>query len=206
MDKKDRIVVLVGILILIVSIIGIVYHEKEYTAAEIVPEKYTYNVDWEEKTVTLNDEGHVAKGTTATYNYSIDRDGLTCVKFEMDWSDDLSRGFIIPWNWSDILEMKISAPGNTKFSGQDSVSGFASPLVVEAKIGDMPSSMQINASNETEVYEILDSKYISKEGKGQWTASIDITTKPMFFDRGNDFTMYIGYTYYEPVITKVKIS
>jgi len=205
MDRKDRIVVLVGIVILVVAVIGVVYHEKEYTAAETTEESYTYNVDWEERVINLRDEGHVAKGETSNYNYSIDHDGLMCVSFELEWSDDLAHGFIIPWNWSDMLSMKVSAPDNVKFSSSNSVSGYSSPLTVEAKIGEMPSSMQINASNETEVYKILNSDYISKEGKGQWTASIDITTKPMFFDRGNDFTMYVSYSYYEPVITKVRV-
>ncbi len=202
MDRNDRIVVLVGIVILVVAVIGIMYHEKTYTAAEQTIESHTYNVNWEEKTVTLQDEGHAVKGKTSEYNYSINHDGLMCVSFELEWTDDLSRGFIIPWNWSDTFDMKISAPNNTKFSGPGSVSGSVSPLTVDAKIRDMPSSLQINASNETEVSKAL-GNYISSDGKGQWTVSLDITTKPFFFDRGNDFTLHVSYTYYEPVITKV---
>jgi hypothetical protein len=201
MDKKDKIVVLVGVVILVVAIIGVVYHEKEYTKAEQTVQEYVYNVDWDTKTVSLRDEGHVSKGETANYTYSIDHDGLMCVEFTLEWVDELSRGFIIPWNWSDTMSMTISAPGAVKFSGPSSVSGSASPLTVRATIGDKPSSMQIDASNETEVREILESKYIGKEGKGSWVAYIDITTKPFLLDRGNDFTLRISYTYYEPVIT-----
>jgi len=62
MDRKDRIVVLVGVVVLVVAVIGVMYHEKEYTAAEQTVEKYAYNVDWDEKTINLHDEGHVAKG------------------------------------------------------------------------------------------------------------------------------------------------
>jgi len=205
MDRKDRIVVLVGVVILVVALIGVMYHEKEYTGAEQTVEKYAYNVEWEEKTITLRDEGHVAKGEVSNYSYSIDHDGLTCVKFELEWNDDLAHGFIIPWNWSDTLDMKVSAPGNVKFSGSSSATGSSSPLVVEATIGSVPSSMQIDASNETEVYKIID-KYITKDGKGSWGVNVGIQTKPFFFDRGNDFTIHISYTYYEPVITKVKVS
>ncbi len=207
MDRKDRIVVLVGVVVLVVAVIGVMYHEKEYTAAEQTVEKYAYNVDWDEKTINLHDEGHVAKGEISNYTYSIDHDGLTQVKFELEWSDDLSRGFIIPWNWSDTIDMTISAPDSAvKFVGSNPVSGSASPLVIEAMLGNTPSSMQINASNETAVREILESEYISKDGKGSWISYVEITTKPFFFDRGNDFTLYVSYTYYEPIITKVKTS
>ncbi|MEA2053875.1 MAG: hypothetical protein U9O96_01980 [Candidatus Thermoplasmatota archaeon] len=207
MDRKDRIVVLVGIVILIIAIIGVLYHEKEYTEAERTVEKYAYNVDWNEKTVDLREEGYVAKGKTTNYTYSIDRSGLTQIEFKLEWSDNLARGFIIPWNWSDTMDMRISAPSSSiKFSGPSSASGSSSPLVVKAVIGDVPHSMQIDAANETEVYEILNSEHISEEGKGSWTADIDITTKPFLLDRGNDFTLCVTYTYYEPVITKVKVS
>ncbi|KAA0002305.1 MAG: hypothetical protein FE048_04095 [Thermoplasmata archaeon] len=201
MDKRDKMVVFIGFLILVIAIIGVMYEEKGYTEAGKKEEKITYAVDWEEETTSFQESGTVMKGEETTLTYSIDQEGLIEVEFRLEWSDNLARGFLIPWNWSDIIDMKIDAPGSVEFSSNP-VSGYKSPLVVKAKVGDIPSTMTINATNETEAWNIV-SSYITKNGMGDWNAHISIKTKPFFFDRGNDFTLFITYKYYSPTLREI---
>jgi len=201
MDKRDKMVVFVGILILIVALIGVMYEEKGYTQAEKEEQKITYAIEWEEGMKSFQEEGTVTKGKETTLTYLINQEGLMEVEFRLEWSDNLARGILIPWNWSDILEIKIDAPGSVEFSSNP-VSGYKSPLIVRAKVGDIPSTMMVNVTNETEVQDIA-SSYITKNGMGDWNAHISIKPKPFFFDRGNDFTLYVTYEYYSPTIRKV---
>jgi hypothetical protein len=124
----------------------------------------------------------------------------------LDWTDDRARGFIIPWNWSDMLEMSVSAPGNVQFSGSSTVSGTSSPLDVEAPISTMPSSIQVNASNISTVYDMIEEEYMHSTGNGVWTATVGISTKPFLLDRGNDISILVRYSYFEPIITEVAPS
>lgn len=201
MDKRDKTVVFIGILILIVAIIGVMYEEKGYTEAGEEEHKVTYAVEWEEKTKSFRDEGAVSKGEETTLTYSIDQEGLMEVEFKLEWSDNLARGIFIPWNWSDILEIKINAPGSVEFSSNPA-SSYKSPLIIRAKVGDIPPTMTINATNETEVWDIV-SSHVTKNGMGDWNAHISIKTKPLFFDRGNDFTLFVTYRYYSPIVRKI---
>ncbi|MGC9554287.1 MAG: hypothetical protein ACP5EK_03160 [Thermoplasmatota archaeon] len=203
MDRRDRIVVFAGIVILVIALAGVLLQGEESTEAEKTVEMRTFNVNWNEKTGSYREEGYVAKGGTETFNFSINKEGLTGVTFTLEWSDDWSRGFIIPWNWSDTLELSVSAPSGVQFSGSSTVSGTGSPLEVEAAMGTTPNSMQVNASNMTAVQEMVKEKYMSSTGSGVWQASVGISTKPFLLDRGNDFTIHVSYSYFEPAISEV---
>lgn len=203
MDKRDRIVVFAGIVILVIALAGVILQGEESTEAEKTIEMRTFNVNWNQKTGSYREEGHVMKGDTETFNFSINKEGLTTVTFTLEWSDDWSRGFIIPWNWSDTLELSVSAPSGVQFSGSSTVSGTGGSLVVEATINTMPSSLQVNASNMTAVQEMINEKYMSTTGSGIWKASVGISTKPFLLDRGNDVTIHVSYSYFEPAISEV---
>lgn len=203
MDRRDRIVVFAGVLILVLALIGVVFQGKETSDAEETTEMRTFNVNWQEKTVDINEEGLVMKGGTETLNFSINKNGLMRVALNLEWTDDWVRGFIIPWNWSDTLEMIISAPSGVQFSGSSTVEGTTSPLAVEASINTIPSSMQINASNMTAVQDRVEQDYMDSTGTGVWNARVGIATKPFLLDRGNDFSVVLRYSYFEPIITEI---
>lgn len=206
MDKRDKIVVAAGVVIVIIALIGVVYQEGDVSSAETMEKQYAFNVNWDKKTVTLPGEGHVSTGGTSTENFSISHRGLGTVTVTLDWSDDRATGFIIPWNWSDMLSLQVSAPSGVSFSGSSSASGYSGPQTVMATIGDKPESVQLNASNMSAAEEIVEDRYMSSTGTGDWTATVGIETKPFLLDRGNEYTVTLEYTYYEYSIKKVEIS
>lgn len=203
MDRRDRIVVFAGVLILVIALIGVVFQGKETSDAEETTEMRTFNINWQEKTVDIHEEGTVMKGGTETLNFSINKNGLMHVAVTLEWSDDWARGFIIPWNWSDTLEMGVSAPSGVQFSESSIVEGTSSPLAVEASLNTIPSSMQVNASNITAVRDMVEENYMDSTGTGVWSARVGIATKPFLLDRGNDFNIVLRYSYFEPVITEI---
>ena len=206
MDKRDKIVVAAGVVIVIIALIGVVYQEEDVSSAETMEKQYAFNVNWDKKTVTLPGEGQVSTGGTSMENFSISRRGLGTVTVTLDWSDDRATGFIIPWNWSDMLSLQVSAPSGVSFSGSSSASGYSGPQTVMATIGDKPESVQLNASNMSAAEEIVEDRYMSSTGTGDWTATVGIETKPFLLDRGNEYTVTLEYTYYEYSIKKVEIS
>ena len=203
MDRRDRIVVFAGVLILVLALIGVIFTGDETSDAEEIAELQMFNINWQEKTVDIREEGAVMKGNTESLNFSIDKKGLMHIAFTLEWSDDRARGFIIPWNWSDTLMMSVSAPSGVQFSGMSSDEGTASPLTVEASINTIPSSMQVNASNMASVQEMIEENYMDNTGTGIWNTRINIATKPFLLDRGNDFTIVLRYSHFEPVITEI---
>jgi len=66
MDRRDRIVVFAGVLILVIALIGVVFQGKETSDAEETTEMRTFNINWQEKTVDIHEEGTVMKGGTET--------------------------------------------------------------------------------------------------------------------------------------------
>lgn len=206
MDRRDKIVVAAGVVIVAIALIGVVYQEQEVSSAEKPEPQYAFNVNWDKKTATLPGEGHVDKGATSQENFTISERGLGTVTTTLDWTDDWATGFIIPWNWSDMLSLRVSAPSGVSFADSSEASGFSGPVTVTANIGDKPKSMQLNASNRSEAERIVKEDYLSSTGTGDWTATVGIDTKPFLLDRGNDYTVTFEYTYYEYSIEKVEVS
>jgi hypothetical protein len=99
--------------------------------------------------------------------------------------------------------MSVSAPDTVQFSGSSTVSGTTSPLIVDAMINAIPSSVQVNASNVSAVRDMIEEKYMPSTGSGVWQTTIGISTKPFLLDRGNDMTVLVHYSYFEPTITEV---
>jgi hypothetical protein len=197
MDKRDKMVIFVGIFILIIALIGVMYEEKEYTEAREEEKKIKYAVTWEEDTGGFKEAGTAMRGEATTITVPITQEGLMHVEFTLEWSDTLSTGILIPWNWSDMLEIAVDAPGTSEFSSNP-VGGYTSPLILTATLGEKPGEMRVNATNETELHSII-SSYITTDGVGDWNADITIQPKPFIFDRGNDFTLTVTYTYYTPL-------
>ncbi len=206
MDKRDKIVITAGVVIVIIALAGVMFHEEDVSSAEKTEKQYAFNVNWDKKTVALPGEGQVSKGGTSSENFTISKMGLGSVTVTLDWTDDWASGFIIPWNWSDTLSLQVSSPSGVSFSGSSSASGYNGPLTVMADIGDKPESVQLDASNMSEAEEMVEDQYISGTGTGNWTATVGIETKPFLLDRGNDYTVTLEYTYYEYTIEQVEIS
>ncbi len=197
MDRNDRIVIMAGIIILIIALIGILYHEKTYESIAPSEEKNAYRIEWTEYSDEIVSQGYVGRdGWSGNYTIDEGEDAvISDIEFKIEWKDDLNfHGFILPWNWSDEIEASISVP---EFSFSNSKSGYEE-ISMEAK-GDTPEPKLVKAKNESEAF-----KSISiKSGAVNCKVSLSITPKPRFFDKGNDFTIHISYHYYKPEIKQV---
>jgi len=194
MDRQDKIVILAGIVILIISIVGIVYHEETYVASEEV-KKVSYTVSWKEYSDEIIDNDYVGKaGWENEYEINLQENAyIYQVEIKVDWTDNLNfHGIILPWNWSDKIEAYASIE-EMQFS--QSASGYDGIEIDVAK--EKPKDFQADVKSMEELEEILKDMALNKI---TCNISLSITPKPIFFDRGNDFTLHIIYHYCIPEI------
>ncbi|MEM1513893.1 MAG: hypothetical protein QW762_00975 [Candidatus Thermoplasmatota archaeon] len=196
-DNKDKIVISIGIAILVLAIIGIIYHERGYVGIKEI-QKEKYRVSWIEYSNEIDDEFYLGKeGIDQTYEIKIDENyaGISSLYLTASWDDDINlHGIIFKWNWSDKVDATISVQ-EMNFS-----KSFSEYEKIEASIkGSIPNDF-IFEGNETELYEKL-KEYEIKQIKCK--TSFSISTKPKFIDRGNDLQIKIIYTYYKPKIEKI---
>ena len=204
MDKQDKIVIFAGIVILIISIAGILYHEKTYVATSEEIKKTEYVVSWIEYSDEIVDNGFVGRdGWGASYSLDIDYPSegkeygvITAVDIILEWSDNLDfHGLILPWNWSDLVEMNVKID---ELGFSQSAKGYGK-IELHVEKGQ-PQDFTKEAENETQLYEYLAQNALNEVN---CKINLSITPKPRFFDRGNDFIMRIVYHYYVP---EIKVS
>lgn len=197
MDKQDKMVILLGIIIIAVAVVGIAYHEQTYVASEEV-ESVSYKVSWRDYSDEIMEEGYVDKteGWQNTYDITIDDPNACIYKVEVKitWSDDRDfHGIILPWNWSDAIEATVSID-EMQFS--QSASGYGAIEMVAQR--DRPNDFKVDTADEEEISKIIqDTGVINSINCNM---DLSILAKPMFLDRGNDFTLYITYHYCIPEI------
>ncbi|MBC7081808.1 MAG: hypothetical protein H5T44_06185 [Thermoplasmatales archaeon] len=197
LDNKDKMVISVGIAILIVAIIGIVYHEKSYVGTKEI-QKEKYRISWREYSNEITDEFYLGKeGVEKTYEIKLDENyaGISSIYLSVEWKDNINlHGLIFKWNWTDKVDATVNIP-EMNFS-----KSFSEYEKIEASVkGKYPSDF-IFEGNETEVYEKL-KEYEMKNAKCK--ASFSITPKPIILDKGNDLQVKIVYTYYKAKIEKI---
>jgi len=198
MDKQDKTVIMAGVIILIISLIGIIYHEKTYVASEEIG-KTSFRVTWDEYFDEIVERGEVGRdGWQNSYPIEIGGNAvISSIEVRLTWEDNLDfHGFILPWNWTDKMELGVEIP-EMQFS--QSASGYEG-IEIKAS-GNAPYDFMMEAKNETEVI-----KKVKEMVMNETTCkiSISITPKPIFFDRGNEFTLHISYKYYMPSIERTK--
>ena len=189
MNRQDKLVIMAGVVILIISLIGIVYHEKNYVTSEEIKET-SYMVTWREYSDEIVDNGYVGKdGWQGNYDISLQKTAhIYKVEIKVEWSDNLNfHGFILPWNWSDKMELSASID---KMGFSQSASGYEGIEMntEKEKLDDFISK----ATSKEDVVKEVESM---TNNDINCTLSLSITPKPMFFDRGNDFTVHIIYHY-----------
>jgi len=113
MDRNDKLVALAGIVVLIIALIGVAYHEQTYSPEEKAVESgmHSYRIEWVEKSEHIVDNGYVGRdGWSGNYTIDVgDNNIIGCAEISIEWTDNLNfHGFIFPWNWSDLIEAKAS--------------------------------------------------------------------------------------------------
>ncbi len=194
MDKEDRIVIMVGIIILVIAIIGILYHEKTYVVSEKV-RKNEYIVSYVDRSDEIRQDGFVGKnGWNEIFTIEAEKNAVIHkVELFIEWKDNLDlHGIIFPWNWTDKMEASIEIP-EMVFSR--SISSYKSIEVFVEK--EKPKDKKIVAGSREEVEKILNKEALNKIN---CSITLSIETKPLFFDRGNSFDIRIIYHYSVPKI------
>jgi len=207
LKKNDKLILIVGVVILIVAAIGIAF----YTSADtddiglyVPPEEKTFDVTWREVTMEKSIINGVAKKeyseseTISAPTLSV----LTNVEFRLDWEDDYTSGLLIT-KGADTLTAEITKQGGESKTDGNTEGGN---LTFSFNVNGRPSDDYVVAETSDEAEERVKEMFPNENG-----ASFDVTVnvqtgekfgiRPLKFfrflrDKGNDFDLKITYTYY----------
>ncbi|HEC89056.1 MAG TPA: hypothetical protein ENI44_00535 [Thermoplasmatales archaeon] len=205
LKKNDKIIVIAGVIILIISAIGIALYTSPSgrEVGEITPPSKTFFYTWnkESRETTLGEGKFFVNKKTPfeqTFNISVDEGCvLNTINIHLTWTDDVTYG-IIKKKGLDTLDAKVVCNGkeldaSTKGNG-DYWFNFT--------INEKPEDGSIEAKNESEVEQsIKDSIY--NKNSASFTVTVRIETGERLWrllkylkDKGNDFDLSATYTYY----------
>ena len=205
--KNDKIIISVGIIILLVSAVGIFTWKdtgERKAIPPITPTEKTYKITWAEEDITLPTKSEfTSKNEPTTLTIPLDRDLITSVEFRLTWEDD--KAFLGMFG-KDTLTLKVTSPsGEEKEDSQKAKEGNItltfSGLNSKPSISEVKADTLSDAENEIQ-------KYITSEGKGDWKVEISVNVGELlkFRDKGNDWELQVTYHYYEPQFAEVSSS
>ena len=161
LKKNDKLILILGIIILVVSAIGIAaYTSYDVGDKEVYvePEIKTFEYNWIEETKPMEVDGYVGKTETYSKSFTIDTNSgsvLTSVDISIVWNDDYTHGLLIK-KGEDTLTATITYGGQTeeyngKGSGNKELSSF--------KINDIPVYDSVEAKDYNEAVENINSMF-----------------------------------------------
>ena len=200
--KSDKMIAIVGVIILIVAGIGIaLYTSAPETESIVEPEEMLYypvfTAEYGEMTISEY-AGKTAYIDTVSITGVPSGGILTSVDFQITWQDDKIFGLIIKRGY-DTLTADISYMGETE---THTSTGSAKNETLSFSINSVPSVDYIEAEDEMEARDLL---YQMVSGKSEATFDISVVVKtgeklrrPLKYlgDKGNDFEIKITYNYY----------
>ena len=198
--KSDKLIAIVGVIILIVAGVGIaLYTSAPETKSIVEPKEMLYYPVFTAEYGEMTISEYAGK----IYSDTITIDGvpsggiLTSVDFHITWQDDKTIGLIIKRGY-DTLTADISYMGETK-THSDSGSGNET---LSFSINSVPFVDSIEAEDEMEARDLL---YQMVSGKSEATFDISVVVKtgeplrrPLKYlgDKGNAFEIKVTYNYY----------
>ena len=216
MKKSDQVIIAVGVVVIIIAAVGILLW-KPAPSENAKPEEAMKNfkVEWTEKTATISPDNtnFYARdriiGADEPYkgNVSIPADNLKSVTFTLTWKDDHTFG-LLRKKGEDTLTLEIIPPEGSMVSDQSIGNGTI--LETFDNINLKPYVDSIKANDSDEAKQILEKEYYSSKWKDEpFQIHVNVSVGEKFFkpirrmlDKGNNFTLEITYTYYEPTITE----
>ena len=208
LKKTDKMIAIVGVVILIVAAIGIVlYTSTDTDDNDIGSEDDVFYVTWTEGTGEMSlIEGYVGKSEVYSEPFTItgvpDGSILTSVDVQIVWEDDnthmgiLSKGI-------DTLTAEIGLTGGE--AKPDVTQGIGNNTL-SFTINDKPYDETIDAEDFSEADQIV---YDMIQGKNDASFDVTITVqtgeklrRPLQYlkDKGNGFELKVTYTYYTPTV------
>jgi len=226
LKKNDKIIAVVGVIILIVAAIGIIVYtpsEEEQTIQPPEEEKTLFDVTVEEvpvgpETNTYTFGGGLLLKSASTISeeefFTIARENVKSVEFNISYQDNKVGGLlgILFKNMvgNDKLDVTITDPDGTE-KVADRISGSGNVVLEFTGINQMIDTSQIEADSESEAIGELESRYVSqwKDQSFSMTATHKVaeTFRPLLRLRErldkDSFDVSITYTYYDYHVEKV---
>jgi len=215
MKATDKLIVVVGVVIIILAAIGIFLYRPAPRGEGITPAKgKIYAVTWVERTGTAVPDNpdmvaydKLFRDVPYTANVTISQYNLKSVRFILKWEDDRTYGFFRK-KGLDTLTFEVTAPDGTKKS-EDSKGNGTIEFVFD-NINPMPAINEIKANSSAEAMEKLRDYYGERWKDEPFKVNVSVKVGESIFrplkrlrDRGNNFTIEVEYVYYEPVIEEV---
>lgn len=221
LKKSDKIIAIVGVLILIVAAVGIYFYvdtEEEidgngtkpgmiykvewipYSSSELVIDGYAGGkTDYTDPIVIMEDEGSI----------------ITKVNIRIEWQDDKILKLAIFRKGEDTLKANIGLTGKDPL--EHTSKGLGNETLAFS-VNDPPLRLVETYEEVEDIFEIEDA--ILKENEGKNAATFDVTVqvtkgekllsiRPIrwlnfLLDKGDDFQLYVDYEYYEYTIEEIE--
>ena len=172
----------------------------------------TYNVEFVQNEITIPAfAGYTAEGATTTQNHNYPYN-LTSVTYDLEWEEDEELDSpdnpVVGTLFPDDFSLGVST--NYVFNLSDN--GTSGNLEIEFDVlSSIPNNLILSLGSEAEVRQYLfQNGYTSAKGQGTWITSITCNDAPSIVpelfnevDQGNDWILYVSYTFYESIITEV---
>jgi hypothetical protein len=216
LKKSDKIIAIIGVIILIVALFGILLYagSEEQTQETGTPKKVSYTVEWIPSSDTISKDGYAGRKGDYTEPFTIEviKPGsvITSIDVNITWTDTKTYGIIIKRGF-DTLKADITLVGGETLTHTATGSGNET---LTFTINEAPSDGVIE-----DVEDIFAAEQkIINENADKNTASFDtlikVTTGEKFgirplkllryiADKGENFHLEITYYYVYPEVIEV---
>lgn len=209
LKKTDKIIVLIGVIIVIVAAVGIILYtapEKEDVNGDEVKEM-DFNVMWTKYSGMKSEAGYAGKKEPYSDSLRVSAPSgsvLTRVEVTISWEDDVwYRGIL--GKGLDTLYADVGLGGKTE-SEESTGSGNMTFMFT---INSIPSDMTMTSTSEYDAEEELQLMY---DDKNDATFNVDVSVDTgeriwrflkFIRDKGNSFDIEFEYEYYQAGLEKI---
>jgi hypothetical protein len=216
LKKSDKIIAVIGVVILIVAIFGILLYagSEEQTQETVTPKKVSYQVNWIPSSDTLSKDGYAGRKGDYTEPFTIEviKPGsiITSVDVKITWADTKTEGILRKVGF-DTLNAEITNVGGETLTHISTGSGNET---LTFKINEAPSDQIIEdvedifAAEQKVIDENADKNTASFETLIKVTPGEKLGIRPIkilryILDKGENFNLEITYNYVYPEIIEV---
>ena len=212
LKKNDKLIILIGIVVLIVAVIGIALYTQpstEETTNNIVETESYYDVNWIVKTGSLSPiSDYAGKKTPYEGTVSINQENLKSITFNLSWIDDKA---LLGRIGRDTLTLEVTTPDGTVYteSAQSAIKTKAGNATLTVSVGIAPSVTSIDG---TDIYDakqkLKDDYYSDKWSNKDFDIKVSVKVGEflrkffIFGDKGNTFNLDVNYEYYDALLTE----
>jgi len=209
LKKNDKIILIVGVVILVVAGVGIALYsapESDENVGEPSDEVMTYTYTWEQHTgeKVIGESLNAGKNSPYEDTFMVSSGPntvITNVDLNLVWKDDYSYGLLVK-RGLDTLSAEISLDDETKTESSKGSGNFTFFYTVNSR----PDDSSVEARDLTEAKTNINN-IINGGNEASFDATVTVNTGERFWhllhllkvirDKGNDFELTATYTYYE---------